>query len=257
MLPTEWSSSCVSDLEEVTPDQKHGFKFFPDKALSLSAVAETFDMNPLEFSVAYCQWSSLPIHAAWVSSHQASLRSTASAFFEQHGFPMRPANLVKEVTSQLQPDERKAKQRKKSQASSGEVALSKMPDLSARPVGAHALQWEGSDGKLFSSKNATCVLCRRISASGTNVINTFGEVLPGTCFAVNKQVPCLGQAENAEHYRRRYFSLQGSKSWLRYFATCRCGSSFCGPTGSIQTEFIIDPSKLGAHADADSENEWG
>ena len=114
-------------------------------------------MNPLEFSVAYCQWSSLPIHAAWVSSHQASLRSTASAFFEQHGFPMRPANLVKEVTSQLQPDERKAKQRKKSQASSGEVALSKMPDLSARPVGAHALQWEGSDGKLFSSKNAILV----------------------------------------------------------------------------------------------------
>lgn len=260
-VPAEWSNSCIRDLEALALEQKGGFSFFPNKALSLSAVAEAFDVSPLEFSLAYCQWSSLPIDAAWVYSHQALLMSTASAFFEQHGFAMLLASLVREETSQLdlepgQSGERPAKQQKKSNAPSGEVALrSKMPDLTAEPDGAHALQWEGSDGKVLSGRSATCVLCKRMSASGTNAVRTFGDVCLGTCFVVRKHVRCLGQAESAEHYRRRCLSQQGSKTWMQYFANIRCGSTFCGPTGSIHTEVIIDPSRLGANADAESENE--
>ena len=240
--PNEWSKVCIRDLEAVTPDQKRGFSCFPDKAVRLSAVAGTFRMNPLDFSLAYCQWSDLPIDATWVCSNAMLLRSTASHFHEQHGFALRPANLVQKVLSQLEPQpaqpvEKPAKKRKTPEADCKEGALSKTPDLEARPVGAHALQWSGPPS-VFSGQNVTCVLCKRVAASGTNVNKTFGEVSPGTCFAVLKGLPCLGQPENAEHYRRRSRSLQGSKTWLKFFASCECGSAFCGPNGTIQTEFV-------------------
>ena len=102
------------------------------------------------------------------------------------------------------------------------------------PPGTHVLSWDG-DGAACSGTNVKCERCERTCAFGTAIVKCFGKFEEPN-FAVHDEVPCLGHPESREHYKRCLFAHRGLPNAVAFFRLCTCGSSFCGPGGSLQSD---------------------
>eukprot|EP00973_Karenia_brevis_P075039 10427265-Karenia_brevis.AAC.1 len=93
-----YSDVEVFDLKDMEPDRKKGFGKVPDNMKASTLSRALGDLNPLLFSLVFCQWEKLVeqklIDAEWVTSHLPRLMSLIDDFKRAHGFPPHPHTLV-------------------------------------------------------------------------------------------------------------------------------------------------------------------
>ena len=84
----------MDDLKAVSQDKKGGLSLFLS-SLSAELLAQIFpELNPLSFSLAYCQWRKVE-DLEWVRSNIGTLRELAERHILEHGYFPCPVNVVR------------------------------------------------------------------------------------------------------------------------------------------------------------------